>query len=103
MEKPVVDCTRNNLLATMAVFVLSDGSYPDYAEPGSFEIVSNDLMIIACPGCGRVSGMKVGYPKPCGSPSWENTGGAVPTLRPSINCVGCCGWHGHLTDGVFHT
>lgn len=23
-----------------------------------------------------------------------------PTLTPSINCVGGCGWHGHITNGV---
>lgn len=23
-----------------------------------------------------------------------------PTLTPSFNCVGGCGWHGHITAGV---
>jgi hypothetical protein len=23
-----------------------------------------------------------------------------PTLTPSFNCVGGCGWHGFITDGV---
>lgn len=22
-----------------------------------------------------------------------------PTLTPSINCLGGCGWHGHIIDG----
>lgn len=32
---------------------------------------------------------------------WEWDGDLEhPTLTPSINCVGGCGWHGHITNGV---
>jgi len=32
--------------------------------------------------------------------SWKWDGKSiVPTLTPSINCVGGCGWHGHVKRG----
>lgn len=61
-------------------------------------------IMMKCPGCGSESGMLCyapGQTKPA-SPSWELSG--LPdkiTLKPSINCVGCCGWHAYLTNGVF--
>lgn len=62
-------------------------------------------IILNCPGCGDRSAMTVyspGTPKPP-SPSWEISGeGENLTLKPSINCVGCCKWHGWLTNGVYH-
>lgn len=62
-------------------------------------------MIMNCPGCGDRSAMTVypvGTPKPP-SPSWEMSGeGANLTLKPSINCIGCCKWHGWLTNGEYH-
>lgn len=65
-------------------------------------------VFLACPGCGWVSAMRAGDIKPAHTPSWRVAFGSLyqPTgmsLRPSINCVGCCGWHGWLTRGVFHT
>jgi Family of unknown function (DUF6527) len=30
--------------------------------------------------------------------AWDGDTDA-PTLTPSINCVGGCGWHGFITDG----
>lgn len=98
------DPKRTGLKATPVVFELnSDGLFPDQAEPGSFEI-RNGFVMLACPGCGRVSGMTAGYPKPDRRPSWEISGDpATPTFSPSINCVGCCGWHGFLRNGVFES
>jgi hypothetical protein len=74
----------------------------DYAEPGALFMLEPGCLLLACPGCGWVSGMRVGNPKPEKSPSWLLTG-ELPniTMRPSINCIGCCGWHGHLTNGVY--
>lgn len=61
-------------------------------------------IILNCPGCGEGSAMTVypvGTPKPP-SPSWEISGeGENLTLKPSINCVGCCKWHGWLTNGEY--
>lgn len=60
-------------------------------------------IILNCPGCGDPSAMTVysGCPKPP-SPSWEISGeGENLTLNPSINCVGCCKWHGWLTNGEY--
>jgi hypothetical protein len=59
--------------------------------------------MLKCPGCGRESGMhlrSVGIPHPAESSSWEVSG--LPdniTLTPSVNCTGCCQWHGWLIDG----
>ena len=60
----------------------------------------------ACPGCGLFGGVRIGHPKPKQTPSWDITKGSPEdvttlTIRPSINCVGCCGWHGFLNQGVF--
>lgn len=99
--RPEVDNTRTGLKATPTVFELEDDLFPDYGVPGSFEMRDGHMML-ACPGCGRVSGMRVGSPKPADSPSWELFGTPEePTLNPSVNCVGCCGWHGWLKSGVF--
>jgi hypothetical protein len=105
MSRPEVDPKRTGLKAVPTVFECKDGYFPDYAEPGSFELrlgEKGSYVMLACPGCGRVSGMTVGNPKPAEAPSWELTGTpAAPTLHPSINCVGCCRWHGWLKDGVY--
>lgn len=103
-----VDNKRTQLKATKVVFPLDDGWYPEYANPGEVEprTIHNDFML-ACPGCGRVSVMRVGTPKPQEKPSWEVQGDindpTTMTLHPSINCVGCCGWHGYLRNGVFQS
>lgn len=98
-----IDPKRTGLKATPTKFELVDDCLPDRAEPGSFEM-RTDFVLLACPGCGRLSGMTAGYPKPSRKPSWEISGDpATPTFNPSINCVGCCGWHGYLRNGVFES
>lgn len=55
-----------------------------------------------CPGCGRPSAIMVDREKKNDTHQWEWDGNTdAPTLKPSINCVGCCGWHGFLTAGEF--
>jgi hypothetical protein len=83
------------------VFPEEDGSFPSFAEPGKVDKTSfaPNFWLISCPGCGYVSGMRCGNPKPEKTPSWLVVNDQ--TLYPSINCVGCCAWHGYLTDGVF--
>lgn len=104
--RPAVD-PRRTVPAVPAAFACVDGFFPDYAPPGTFELRVGEkgtLMLLACPGCGRVSGMTVGDPKPDNGngATWLLTGPpASPTLHPSVNCVGCCGWHGWLKGGVF--
>lgn len=62
-------------------------------------------IMMKCPGCGESSAMMVyaeGTTHPPGIQAWQITG--IPgniSLSPSINCVGCCGWHGYLTGGVY--
>lgn len=104
--RPEVD-PRRTCKAVPVVFVVKEGLFQDYAPPGSFELrlgEKGSYMLLACPGCGRVSGMTVGDPKPDNGngATWRLTGpDDAPTLNPSINCQGCCGWHGHLVSGVF--
>lgn len=61
------------------------------------------VLLVACPGCGVVAGMRVGDPAPKArrGESWRVTGeGAALTLDPEIVNL-CCGWVGTLTGGVF--
>lgn len=74
------------------------GAFVEAGDPG----IRHTILIFNCPGCGRFGSIPVGRTKPPIGPSWEMSGeGLALTLKPSINCVGCCGWHGFLTDGVF--
>jgi hypothetical protein len=93
---------------TVAATLLNwkEAGYPDTGEPGQSCRYVDGHFMFACPGCGRWGGIRVGAQKPPESPSWAITEGSVddPTtlsLSPSINCVGCCGWHGYLTKGVY--
>lgn len=86
-----------------------EGEIPEcgeYGVPGAgrrtFEAGSH--YSFACPGCGRFGGINCTRPK---TPhSWDLVSGSLDdvttlTLAPSIHCVGCCGWHGFLREGVF--
>jgi hypothetical protein len=74
--------------------------------PGAIEFVGHKDaagtagLAFMCPcGCGR-EGYLPFRPEP--SPSWEWDGNReAPTLKPSIQQVGGCKWHGWLTAGVF--
>lgn len=75
------------------------------APQGAFEIVSNTIgqreFWFKCPGaCKSITRIAI-RPVVNGSPqSWEWDGNEqAPTLKPSINHVGC--WHGWLTAGEF--
>lgn len=64
-------------------------------------------LLFVCPcGCGDLVGVNCSrdYAKATadGSPSWSWDGSRdAPTLKPSISRTAGCGWHGHLTRGVF--
>jgi Family of unknown function (DUF6527) len=84
--------------------------YPEdhWIEPGScyFMLNAPDLLCFACPGCGGFGSITCGIDKPEPRPSWKIESGTLLdpttlTLSPSINCVGCCGWHGYLKNGIF--
>lgn len=88
---------------------------PDYEEeygpPGSMSITRTkgvvDGMLLCCPGCGRRSWMRCAETvKPSQSPSWLIAEGSAEDVRtlslaPSVNCQGCCGWHGYLIKGTW--
>lgn len=110
MDRPIVDAKRT------APATLAADDDPDI-QPGEFcyttpgkgrRFVPHDMLLFACPGCGRSGAIRAAHPKPDNrnGATWDITAGSLddPTtlsLAPSINCVGCCGWHGYLTGGVF--
>jgi hypothetical protein len=69
----------------------------DLINPGDIlEIANSDgiiqHMIMVCPGCGKVSG---------GNHIFDPL---TISVTPSIvhnKDLGGCGWHGHLTNGIF--
>lgn len=75
--------------------------------PGTCQYIQEDhKLMFTCPGCAKWGGIVIGSPKPVTRPSWDIVSGTPEdvtklTLSPSINCVGCCGWHGYLKNGVF--
>jgi len=88
-----------------------DEAWPDggYLRPGSTFVdrdgTYKDHLLFACPGCGRMGAIRTysGEKKPG---AWKIEAGSLDdpkslTLSPSINCVGCCGWHGYLRNGVY--
>lgn len=92
----------------------TDEAWPEggHAEPGAVYIdrdeTYKDHLLFACPGCGRMGSIRATHPKDANGPSWDITAGKLAdpetlTLHPSINCVGCCGWHGWLRGGVFQS
>lgn len=84
-------------VAGRAVSGLGQAEHP---QRGDFEIQAGQVWV-CCPGCGTSSALKLGEPHPDKRPAeWKLTGTPdKPTLKPSINHVGC--WHGWLTDGQF--
>ncbi len=102
----------------------ADGGAPNGidAEPGDcqrrepYRGETIERLMFACPGCGQWGSIGCGKPKPTSGiggqvfkgPSWEIVAGALAdvtalTLSPSIHCIGCCGWHGFLRNGVFES
>lgn len=91
-----------------------ENAWPDdgYTAPGEVfidtEEAYKDHLLFACPGCGRMGSIRATHPKDANGPSWDIVTGSLKepeglTLHPSINCIGCCGWHGHLRNGVFES
>jgi hypothetical protein len=103
-----------------AVHVSGDIRLLDVAQPGAFQFQDFECKPIAepdalpdaeelwldycCPRTGEPCGsVLIGKGvKPTVGPSWKWDGSVyAPTLEPSINCKGGCGWHGYLIKGVF--
>lgn len=105
----VKDPKRTGVKVTLNAFE----EWPEFAEPGEcaiFDVHDPERCVLhhACPGCGRFGGIRVGFTAKPSTPGWLLTGGDKTdprtwTLSPSINCVGCCGWHGYLRNGVFES
>lgn len=98
-----IDPKRTGLKATIVDHFPDDDDVPF----GAIYPKMQGYIGITCPGCGQCSAMRVGNPKPAESPSWQMSGSlsdlSTLSLSPSINCVGCCGWHGYLRNGVFES
>lgn len=108
MSTPALNVTRT-VKATRTNEAWPEG---EHAEPGAVHIDTNrdykDHLLFACPGCGRMGSIRATRPKNVGGQSWEIVAGELTepeslTLAPSIHCVGCCGWHGFLKNGVFES
>lgn len=63
--------------------------------------ISGPVCVFDCPrgkgvtASGKCSAAILGPGAP-----WKNVGtNEKPTLEPSYNCVGGCGWHGYIVDG----
>lgn len=107
MSNPAIDPKR-----TVKATKLDD--YPDdVVAPGACfhptgEGWGPNTFLFSCPGCQQFGGIQCASPKPEKSPSWDIVSGSLDdpttlTLAPSIHCVGCCGWHGFLRNGVFES
>lgn len=88
--------------------------WPDDVPVGTFDIIQHEVqgvdgatahIMFTCPG-GRRCGVFIGpvfvqRPTPDDLCVWQWDGNVEqPTIKPSINCVGGCGWHGWITSGV---
>ena len=85
----------------------TEDAFPE--NPGEWQIRSyNDgadsglRIVFACPNQpGQTCGVPLAPMKLPNGASWTWDGDkAKPTLTPSINCVGGCGWHGWVKKGV---
>lgn len=111
-NKPPIDAKRTckAIQADHDDPTIQPGEYC-YATPGKGRrLDQGDHLLFACPGCGRSGAIRAAHPKPPNGngATWDITGGSLDdittlTLTPSINCVGCCGWHGYLRNGVFES
>jgi hypothetical protein len=82
---------------------------PESDEPGVFAWRQHDgapYLLYVCPrhGSGSPShlcGVPIAPGKLENGAQWHRSGSLdAPTLMPSVNCVGGCGWHGFITNGV---
>lgn len=96
--------TRDSKRTNVKMFLLADWPEEDEnIEPGACIVKHEDHFSFACPGCGRFGSIMYSNPKT--NRSWQIDSGTVQdlnlTLSPSIHCIGCCGWHGFLKNGIF--
>ncbi|MFA5941405.1 MAG: DUF6527 family protein [Sinimarinibacterium sp.] len=84
-----------------AVWLSSGGTGVSDAQGNPVPVREHSALAYTCPGCNLMGAVNV-RPAPSDRHSWEWDGNAEsPTLKPSLHHVGCCGWHGYLTAGVF--
>jgi len=87
--------------------------WPDDVVPGTFHVEQCAVagypkatahILFVCPNnrrCGVLLGPEpVDRPSPEGLCIWGWDGNfTAPTITPSIDCAGGCGWHGYITAG----
>jgi hypothetical protein len=66
------------------------------AGPGAIYWINPGSLANKCPGCGRLAVLRI---EGGDHPRWLVAQRDPLTLSPSVNCVGCCGWHGWLKNG----
>jgi len=81
----------------------------DDSQPGDFDLITDrratehngPCIIIACPGCGATSVLRIGINDTLmGVQRWVLSGSPThPTLRPSVQHDDC--WMGRLSDGYW--
>ena len=76
-------------------------------KPGDFKLLldgEDRRIVYACPRGKGLCGVAIAPSKLPNGASWTFDGNMeTPTLSPSINCVGGCGWHGFVTAGEWRS
>jgi cytochrome c1 len=116
MNRPAADHKR-----TVPLAKIDEPPHWEDGEPGGAFLRhfqdGTTCLFFRCPGCGKMGHIRIDNPKPADSPSWDVVSPPVQktahgladfdlsqlTLSPSIRCIGCCGWHGYLRNGVFES
>ena len=79
---------------------------PDGDTPGAFAWCRRDgapFLLFVCPrsDAGALCGVPIAPGRLPNGAQWQcGPNLDAPTLTPSINCVGGCGWHGFVRNGV---
>ncbi len=99
---------KNPKRTGLKAFKVTEWPETDEFELGACYKMASDHIGFTCPGCGQFGSVRAASIKPAEGPSWKIETGSLDdpttlTLSPSINCVGCCGWHGYLRNGVFES
>ena len=100
-EKPTIDHKKSGVKATLIEFTEPPMYLVDerwHGPLGAMLLRADGSFLLCCPGCGQMGSGRDGAIWTVTKGSWADV--STMTLSPSIQ-KSCCGWHGHLRDGVF--